>query len=100
MSDTFSLDSYESEHDDVDEYLEREDTPIDHKKSPADGAIEHRQKAKSGEKPTKEQHDMSHISIADDSSGSVTQEVHENRHGKAHTQVEEPEKAPDDPAEW
>ena len=102
--DYFSLDDHEPATDDVEEYLNREDTPIDYKKSSADGAIEHRQKNKregagviNDTPPSEQTHHMTEIT---DGNGreTVTQNVQEKRHGEVSTQVSEPD--PDDPANW
>lgn len=104
MRDTFSLDDYEPEYDDVSEYHNDDDTPFDHKKSPADGAIEHRQKAK-GEKgngtSTAPSNDATHhqTSLEDpEKRKSVSERVNNRREGKAHRNVSEDDN--NDPANW
>lgn len=98
------LESYDSDYDDVDEYLSDEDTPIDYKKSAAKGAIEHRQKNKrngSGvinDTPPSEQ--TNHMTKITDGEGreTVTQNVNNKRHGKPHTKIEQ--ERSNDPADW
>jgi hypothetical protein len=106
--DTFNLDEYQPRHDDVDEYLDRGDTPIDYKKSPADGAIEHRQAAKgesSGNTSTKGSSEIAHRSKMNDMDEvkSITQEVRDNRDTDSMTLRESEAKdrrESNDPADW
>ena len=106
MSETFSLDDYDPDYDDVEEYHERDDTPFDHKMSPEDSAIERRQKSK-GEKghgatgtAPKSDSNRHMTKLEDpDKRKSVSERVTNRRHGKAHTRVEEPTPG-DDPANW
>jgi len=104
MSDHFSLDDYEPEYDDVSEYHEDEDTPFDYKKSPADGAIEHRQKAK-GEKGTAtstapKSDSTHHMTEMEDPENrkSISERVNNRREGKAHRKIESDDN--NDPANW
>jgi len=106
MSNCFSLDNYEPEYESVEQYHESDETPFDHKKSPADGAIEYRQKAK-GEKgygrSTAPKSDSNrHMTKLEDPDKreSVSERVVERRRGKAHTQLESEKPDPSDPANW
>jgi len=95
MSETFSLDEYSPEHDDVAEYHARDDTPFDHKMSPENAAIERRQKSK-GEKGhgaigTAPKSDSNrHMTKLEDPEKrkTVSDRVRNRRHGKPHTRVE------------
>jgi hypothetical protein len=90
-----------------------EETPIDYKKSPADSAIDRRQRSKAekgrnassgtGHDSPSEQTEIS--KVAEGSRKSVTQRVNNRRHDKAHVEAEEEDShindnGPNDPVDW
>lgn len=101
MSDHFSLDDYDPEYDSVSDYHGDDDTPFDHKKSAADGAIEHRQKNKTASMPAPASENNSHMSKLEDPEDreSVSKRVNDRRSGEVH-HPDEQETHSNDPADW